>query len=207
MLWHVLLPLKFLIFEEYFMLLRFLLITFFCLMTSIAAADSVDIGLSDNSFQIGYEHPINLDDYGSSMVNGRFLYDGDDETKLGSLGLDFVGKPGNVSGLDLGVGTKLYVGSTDPDTDFINLAVGLRSSYIFPQLQGLGIAGYFYYAPEVFSFQDSEGLLEGGVRLTYAVLPKATLYIGYQNISLDVENRSSSRTIDDSIRIGFVAHF
>ncbi len=189
------------------MLLRFLLITFFCLMTSMAAADSVDIGLSDNSFQIGYEHPINFDDYGSSVVNGRFLYDGDKETKLGTLGLDFIGKPGNISGLDLGVGAKLYVGTTDPDTDFINLAVGLRGSYIFPQLQGVGIAGHLYYAPEVFSFQDSEGLLDSGVRLTYAVLPKAPLYIGYQYIDLDVEHRSSSRTIDDSVRIGFVAHF
>ena len=149
------------------MLLRFLLITFFCLVTSMAAADSVDIGLSDNSFQIGYEHSINRDDYGSSMVNGRFLYDGDDETTLGSIGLDFVGKPGNVSGLDLGVGTKLYVGTTDPDTDFINLAVGLRGSYIFPQLQGLGVSGYFYYAPEVFSFQDSEG----PVSYTHLTLP------------------------------------
>lgn len=189
------------------MLLRFLLIILFCLVTSMAAADSVDIGLSDKSFQIGYEHSINRDDYGSSVVNGRFLYDGDKETTLGSLGLDFVGKPGNVSGLDLGVGTKLYAGSTDHDTDFINLAVGLRGSYIFPQLQGLGIAGYFYYAPEVFSFWDSEGLLESGVRLTYAVLPKATVYIGYQNINLDIEDRSSSRTIDEAVRIGFVAHF
>jgi len=189
------------------MLLRFLLVTAFCLVTSMAAADSVDIGLSDNSFQIGYEHSINFDDYGSSVVNGRFLYDGGKETKLGTLGLDFVGKPGNISGLDLGIGPKFYVGSTDHNTDFINLALGLRGSYIFPQLQGLGIAGHLYCAPEVFSFQDSEGLLESGVRLTYAVLPKATLYIGYQYISLKVEHRSSNRTIDNSVRIGFIAHF
>lgn len=186
---------------------RILVIMIFCLTATIAAADSVDIGFNDNSFQLGYEHPMNQDDYGTVMINGRFFYNGDEETTLGSFGLDFVGQPGNVSGLNLGVGTKFYVGKTDSDADFINLAVGLRGSYVIPQLQGLGVAGHFYYAPEVFSFQDSEGLMESDVRLTYAMLPKVTIFIGYQNISLDVEDRNSSRTIDDSVRIGFIGSF
>ena len=186
---------------------RILLITIFCLLATIAAADSVDIGFDDNSFQLGYEHPMNQDDYGKVMINGRFLYNGDEETTLGSLGLDFVGQPGNISGLNLGVGTKFYVGKTDSDADFINLAIGLGGSYVIPQLQGLGVSGHFYYAPEVFSFQDSERLIESEVRLTYAVLPKATIYIGYQNIGLDIEHRNGSRTIDDSVRIGFIGSF
>ena len=189
------------------MIKRILLVMVFCLTATIAVAGSVDIGFSNNSFQLGYEHPINQDDYGVVMANGRFLYNGDEETKLGSFGLDFIGKPGNISGLDLGVGTKLYVGKTDSDADFINLAIGLGGSYVIPQLQGLGVSGHFYYAPEVFSFQDSERLIESEVRLTYAVLPKATIYIGYQNIGLDIENRNGSRTIDDSVRIGFVGSF
>ena len=189
------------------MIKRILLMMVFCLPATIVAAGSVDIGFSNNSFQLGYEHPINQDDYGVVVANGRFLYNGDEETKFGSFGLDFVGKPGNISGLDLGVGTKFYVGNTDPDADFINLAVGLRGSYVIPQLQGLGVAGHFYYAPEVFSFQDSEGLMESDVRLTYAMLPKVTIFIGYQNIRLDIEHRNSSRTIDDSVRVGFVGSF
>lgn len=189
------------------MFLRILLIMFFCLMTTIAAADSVDIGFNDESFQLGYEHSLTHDDYGTVVANGRFLYNGDEETRLGSLGLDFIGNPGNVSGLGLGVGTKFYAGSTDSDTDFVNLAIGLRGSYILPQLQGLGVAGHLYYAPKVFSFQDSERLLESEVRLTYAVLPKAKLYVGYQNIRLDIESRNDSRTIDNSVRIGFVGSF
>lgn len=189
------------------MSLRILLITFFCLITTIAAADSVDIGFNDESFQLGYEHPLTPDNYGTAVANGRFLYNGDEETTLGSFGLDFIGNPGNVPGLGLGVGTKFYAGSTDPDTDFVNIAIGLRGSYILPQLQGLGFAGHLYYAPKVFSFQDSERLLETEVRLTYAVLPKVKLYVGFQNISLDIDHRDDSRTIDNSVRIGFVGSF
>ncbi|MFK5925189.1 MAG: YfaZ family outer membrane protein [Desulfuromusa sp.] len=189
------------------MFLRVLLTTFFCLTATVATADSIDIGFNDESFQLVYEHPLNDDAYGTAIANGRFLYNGDKETSLGSFGVDFVGKPGNIPGLDLGVGPKFYVGSTNPDTDFINLAIGLRGSYILPQLQGLGIAAHLYYAPKVFSFRDSERLLESEVRLTYAVLPKVRLYVSYQNINLDIDHWDNSRRIDDSIRIGFVGSF
>jgi len=183
-----------------------LLVTVFSLLATIAAAGSVDIGLSNKSFQLGYEQSINQDDYGTVMANGRFLYNDDKDLTLGSIGVDFVGDPGNVPGLSLGVGGKLYLGGADSGIDFTNLAVGLRSSYILPQLQGVGVSGHIYYAPEVFSFQDSEHLVESGVRLTYAILPKATLYIGYQYINLGVEHRKN-RTVDDSIRIGFIGSF
>jgi len=189
------------------MFLRILLATIFCLTASIASADSVSVGFNDDSFQLGYEHPVNNDAYGTAMLNGRFLYNGDEETRLGSLGLDFTGKPGNISGLDLGVGTKIYAGSTDPDIDFINLAIGLRGSYILPQLKGLGVAGRLYYAPKVFSFRDSERLFEAEVRLTYAVLPKVKLYVSYQNIGLDIDSQNDNHTVNDSVRIGFVGFF
>ena len=183
-----------------------LLTTIFCLLATIATAGSVNIGLSNKSFQIGYEQSIRQDDYGVVLANGRLLYNDSKNTKLGSLGLDFVGSPGNIPGLSLGVGSRFYLGSTDPSTDFTNLAVGLQSSYILPQLQGLGVSGHIYYAPEVFSFQDSDQLVESGIRLTYAILPKATIYIGYQHINLGVKHRKN-KTADDSIRIGFIGSF
>ncbi len=190
------------------MALRFLLLCVFVISTAAtASADTVDIGFNDESFQLVYEKGLSQDDYGTTLFNGRFLYNGDEETKLGSLGLDFVGRPGNIAGLGLGAGAKVYVGKTDPDIDFINLGIGLLGDYVFPQLQGLGISARLTYAPKVFSFRDSERLLESEVRLTYAVLPKVRLYLGYQHIRLDVEDRRGHSTIDDSIRIGFVGSF
>lgn len=189
------------------MLKHVLLILIFSLLATIAVAGSVDVGLSDKSFQIGYDQAITQDEYGTVMANGRVLYHDDKNTKLGSFGIDFVGSPGNVPGLSLGVGSKFYLGSSQHSTDFTNLAVGLHGGYLFPRLQGLGVSGHLYYAPKVFSFQDSERLLETGVRLTYAILPKAKIYIGYQNIDLGVEHRSSNQTIDNSVRIGFIGSF
>ena len=187
---------------------RILLICLVLVSTAaVASADSVDIGFNDESFQFIYEKGLSQDDYGTSLFNGRFLYNGDEETKLGSIGLDFVGQPGNISGLGLGAGAKVYAGNSDPDIDFVNLGIGLRADYTVPQLQGVGLSGRLNYAPKVFSFRDSERLVESRVRVTYAMLPKVKLYLGYQHIRLDVEDRSGHSTIDDSVRIGFIGSF
>lgn len=189
------------------MFLRLCILFSLVLSVTCAHADTLDIGLNDDSFELAYEHPVSSDNYGMSLINGRFLYNDDDETKLGSLGFDFVGEPGNLAGFRAGAGARLYLGKTDSQIDFINLALGLRAEYTIPQLQGLGVAGQIHYAPQILSFRDSERLLESEVRLTYAILPKLTLYVKYQNIRLDIEDRSGHSTVDDGIRIGFIGSF
>ncbi len=188
-------------------MLRFMLVLMSVLLATNVYAASVDIGFNDNSFQLVYETPISDDEYGTSLLNGRFLYNGDEDTKLGSVGFDFVGEPGNISGLKVGAGVKGYAGRTDHDVDFANLGLGLRIDYTLGQLRGLGFSGRLNYAPKVFSFIDSDRLFETEARITYAVMPKVKLYIGYQNVRLDVDGRSGSMTVDDSIRIGFVGTF
>ncbi|MCK4501721.1 MAG: hypothetical protein KAU22_01715 [Desulfuromonadales bacterium] len=189
------------------MFLRIFLLLLLSLTATIAAADSVDIGFNDESFEFAYEHQLSRDTYGMAMVNGRFLYNDDEETRLVSVGLDFIGQPSSISSLNLGVGTRLYAGKSEDDTDFVNLSLGLSGSYLFPGLQGLGVDAHLNYAPQVFSFRDSKRLFDVGVRLTYTMLTNVKLYVGYQNIRLDVERGDDEQTIDNSFRIGFVGYF
>ena len=187
-------------------MLKYILPTIFlCLFTTYATAGSLDLGFNDDSFKVGYEHTINQDNYGSVVVGGTFLYN--EDSILGNAGLDFVGNPGNLTGLNLGIGTKIYAGNTDSDFDFINLAIGVRGDYTFPQLQGIGMAAHIYYAPKVFSWQDAERLLDTEARITYAIVPKAKLFIAYQFINLGIEDTNNDYRIDESIRIGFTASF
>jgi hypothetical protein len=177
------------------------------LISTPVIAGSFDIGLNDDSFQIGFEQALSNDNYGNSFGNARFLYNGDEDTRMGSIGFDFVGRPGNLPGISVGAGPKLYLGKTDHNVDFINLGVGLRTDYTLPQLQGLGVSAGLYYAPKVFSGQDSNKLMDFQVRLTYAIIPKVKLFLGYQNIQLDVDGSHGTWTIDDGIRAGFVGTF
>ena len=181
-----------------------LLITTLSAGTACAAA--IDLGFNDNSFQLEYEQPLRSDNYGTSLGSARFLYNDDEETVLGSVGFDFVGEPGNVPGLDLGVGAEIYGGETDDNQDFINLGITGRFAYAPPRLGGFGISGRLAYAPEIFSFLDAERLLEADLRLTYAVLPKVRVYLGYQNIRMDFED-TSTWTIDEAVRVGFIGYF
>lgn len=185
------------------MTIRTFLAVLLCLITTLANADSVDIGFNNESFHLGYERPVAQDEFGVVFGTAGFLYNDDEKTKVGRIGADFVGSPGQYPGTQLGMGLRLYAGSTAKNTDFINLALGLRASYAPPQLGGFGVTAAAYHAPEVFSFRDADNLTQTEIALTYAMIPKVRLKLGYYNLRLKEDTRKNNRTIDEGLRIGF----
>lgn len=187
-----------------------LLVLAFCLALAPAAmASSVFINFNDESAQAGGDLTMSQDDYGSAFLNGRFLYNDDREVTLGSAGLKFVGDPGNVPGLELGVGAQVYVGEAGEgqDWDFGAVGVGALVGYAPPVLGGIGFEGRLYYAPKIFSFLDSEGLTETAFNVGYAITPRIRILAEYQNIRAKVEDVSGRHRVDEEIRIGFAAKF
>jgi hypothetical protein len=186
---------------------KYLLFSFLmCLHALPAWSSSFDLGFNDTSAQAQLAIPLRSDDYGAIQFEGRALYNDQEETRLGSAGLTFVGEPGNVPGLSLGVGGLLYGGRTDDRQDLVALGVGGGLNFVPPALGGIGLAGKIYYAPRIFTGLDAERLLETGVRLSYAVTPKVRVLAEYQNIRSDFDDRGNW-TIDDEIRVGFQASF
>lgn len=177
-----------------------------CLLAAPAGATSVDLDINDFSVQLQFVQPLSADDYGTAQAEGRLLYNDHEETRLASAGMLFVGEPGNVPGLDLGVGGQLYGGRTDERQELLALGLGGRLTYAPPVLGGVGVGGKLYYAPQILSTLDAERLLETGVRLSYAATPKVRLYAEYQNLRSDFEERGN-RTIDEGVRVGFEASF
>lgn len=177
-----------------------------CLFAVPAGAASVDLGINDVSVQLQFAQPLRADDYGTVQAEGRLLYNDHEETRLASAGLLFVGEPGNVPGLDLGVGGLLYGGRTDERQDLLALALGGRLTYAPPVLGGVGVGGKLFYAPQILSALDADRLLETGVRLSYAATPKVRLYAEYQNLRSDYEERGNW-SIDEGVRIGFAGSF
>lgn len=177
------------------------------LLTSVSAqATSFELGLNDSSAQLRLAQMLRGDELGQTLLQLRALYSDKEETKLGSLGLEFAGEPGNVLGFEVGVGADAYLGKTHRGRDFFNLALSLRANYAPPFLGGLGFGGRLAYAPEVLSFIESEGLFESAAQVSYAVTPKARVFIEYQNIRTEFERRGNW-TIDDAIRLGFQTRF
>ena len=178
----------------------------FALTTSAAYADSLSLDFNDYSAQLGYSHVINQDNYGTSLLNMRGLYNDDKDTKLGSIGFEFSGEPGNIPGLRFGIGGDIYGGHTDISQDLLALGVCGQVGYAPPTLGGLGFDGRICYAPKIFSLLDLERLLETYVGVNFAITPKIQVYAGYQNIKADFEHQRTTR-IDEAVRVGFAAKF
>lgn len=186
---------------------RELLGCLFCLLVAAPAQATIfELGLNDTSAQVRLTQPLRSDELGQTLLQARGLYSDKEETKLGSLGLEFAGEPGNVPGFEVGVGATAYLGKAHRGRDFFNLALGLRADYAPPSLAGLGFTGRLAYAPEVLSFIESEGLLETSGQVSFAVTPKARVFVEYQNLRNEFERRGNW-TIDDAIRLGFQARF
>jgi hypothetical protein len=185
-------------------LLFALLITLFAVS---AQATSLEVGFSDERAQFALTVPIVEDNYGTAKFYGRFLYNDDEPTTLGSGGFEFSGTPGNVPGLELGVGAQLFVGATHHDQDILAAGIGIRPSYAPPALGGLGFSAKLYYAPKIFSTLDVERLVEAGGRVFYAITPKIRIFAEYQNIRADFDGPRNGWTIDEGLMGGFSARF
>ena len=114
---------------------------------------------------------------------------------------------GNVKGLHFGVGAKAYAGSIDgPDNVQLDvnggaIAIGGRIRYVFPGNAPLAVLGEAFYAPEVTSISDFDGLLEYRVALELEVTPSARAYVGYRMLEVEF-NRNADYEVDDEAHIG-----
>ncbi len=176
-----------------------------------AAASSLDLNFNDYSAQAEFASEIAADQYGRSQWRGRLLYNDKRDTVLGSVGVDFLGSPGNIPGLELGIGAKVNGGKTASGRarqDLLTLAIGGQGIFAPPFWGGFGIAGSLFYSPQIFSLLDAERLLEWDVRLNYAVSPRIGVYAGYQRTRADFDRPTpAKRTIDEGLRLGFRAYF
>ncbi len=86
------------------------------------------------------------------------------------------------------------------------MAVGGQVNLAPPFWGGFGIYTRLFYSPKIFSFLDAERMLEWDARLGYAITPRVRVYAGYQHIRADFEDRGK-RTIDEGVRVGFLAQF
>lgn len=183
-------------------------VVMFCLCAASAGAASVDLSLNDDSVQVQAFLPITQDAYGTTQVGIRGLYNDDYDTKLVSGEVDFIGKPGDIPGLTAGVGLIAWGGEAGSDGEFDLVSVGLGAKVGFapPQLMGIGIDGKFFYGPKILTGGDADRVFESGLRLSYAFIPKARLFVEYQKIHVDIDGGGDG-DIDDDLRIGFEAKF
>jgi hypothetical protein len=184
-----------------------LVLTFLVLVPGSVLATTMALDFNDDSAEVRADFVINRDDYSTALLGGRFLYNDDEESEMISIELKFLGDPGSVPGLEVGAGFIGYIGESYDVYDFSNVGVGLMADYSPGTLQGLGFSGRLVYSPEIFSWQDSDGLFEYNLRVNYAITPKVKVYVGYQSIESEIDGSSNDVDIDDDVRVGLRVQF
>lgn len=171
-----------------------------CLMTgSQVLADSLDLNLNDDSMRMTYEADMGK---GAALDAGYYYNDriNDNDADLMHVGLHVTGDNWSQSGVfNIKVGGRLIYSSVDP---FDVMALGLGGEVRFSPVHRLGLGASAYYAPRIASFLDAERYSEYGVKLDYQLLTQAFIYVGYRQISVEVEDISTKYELDDSGHLG-----
>ena len=177
---------------------------FFVLFYSVSAhAQSISVDINEESVQVLFKSVFSEESFGDTEFNARFLYTSDDIVY--SLGADILGELGGMSGLEVGVGGKLNGANAD-DNDVLFIGFGALFRYAPFELDGLFFSGLLYYAPRVVSFFDAERSLEADLKIAYELVPRGTVYIGYRNLWIDLEETEKVR-IEEGMFVGLEYRF
>ena len=186
------------------------LILFVCCLLVVpfsAQATKLALDFNNESAEFRLDVPLTSDEYGRSVLGGRYLYNEDENTDMGTVEFKFFGDPGAIPGLEVGAGFIGYIGETQDFFDFNNIGVGLMADYSPGRLQGLGFSARVVYSPDIFSWQDSDGLFEFNTRVSYAITPRVKVYAGYQRIELEIDGLNQDIDVDDDARVGLQVQF
>ena len=73
--------------------------------------------------------------------------------------------------------------------------------YVFPGSTPFAILGEAFFAPEVTSISDFDGLLEYRLALELEVTPSARAYVGYRTLEVTFD-RDIDYEVDDAAHVG-----
>jgi len=179
---------------------------------STASASAIDFRLGSKTAEIIYKTEDASFGYGGADIGlGAFLNESDDLLLSGSI-LVSGSNEGDVKGLHLGVGAKVYAGVLDFPSPIDNqsgaaLAIGAQIRYVFPGKAPFAILLEGFGAPNVTSASDFKGVREIRLAIELEVTPSARAYIGYRTLEVELNNglgnvNRNDHELDDRGHIG-----
>ena len=189
------------------MLRKVLLLTISLIPSTAVFAGAIDFRVGRDVAEISYLTQASSFGYGGADIGYGALINNDNDVLASASVLVSGSNAGDVKALHLGVGAKAYAGALEgPGASSLNvdggaIAIGLRVRYVFPGNAPFAVLGEAFYAPEVTSISDFDGLQEYRFALEMEVTPSARAYIGYRNLEVD-NSKVPDYKVDDEAHIG-----
>jgi hypothetical protein len=189
------------------MLRKALIITTLLLPVSNAISGALDFRVGKDAAELTFFTQTSSFGYGGADIGfGALVNEHNDVMANGSI-LVTGSSTGDVKGLHFGVGAKAYVGSLEGpssvsiDVDGGAIAIGGQLRYVFPGSTPFAVLGEAFFAPEVTSISEFDGLLEYRVALELEVTPSARAYVGYRVMEVTYDSNVDYE-VDDAAHIG-----
>lgn len=150
----------------------------------VNAGGSLDLGINNTSAALD----VDATRVGSVLhVSAGGMYNVHAPDLL-SAGLQVIDQRLQVDGLFIGVGLKSFAYFSEA-IDSGAVGLGGFTRYNPGYLQGLGLYGHAYYAPEVLSVGDTKALYDTAIRVEYSLIPNAKVFFGYRYVAAQLEKK------------------
>ncbi len=178
---------------------------------TLAHAGAIDFRVGSSVAELTYLSQVASFGYGGADIGFGLLANNDNDF-VGSASMLVSGNSaGDVKALHFGVGVKAYAGNLDNASNTIDnqtgdisggaLAIGGKIRYVFPGSTPLAVLGEIFYAADITSLSDFNGVNEFRAAVEYEVTPSARAYVGYRRLQIDFNN-AADYDIDNSAHIG-----
>jgi len=176
-------------------------------VTSLAMADTLDIGLSNTTAQFKYGVASGL--AGKSEVYGEFMFN-DKHSGIGGVGLLVANDEMQVPGLTIGIGAKALAASikdTPGRTNASAIALGAQVRYELPSERRVAFAGEGYFAPKIITFGDADRYQQYGARAEFSISPQLQVYAGYRKTWFSVKGSGADSVLINGPHVGVQLSF
>ena len=181
------------------------LIAIFGFAPSFTHAGWFDINISGSSATAELGAHFGNDPQGRFGLGVRGLYNNDRDTTLGTVIARWDAESDAVPGLSFLIGVEAMAGTED-ELDVGAAAVAIESDFGPPKWKGAYVGAGLAYAPDIFTWSDTETAYWWSVRAGYRINPKARIYLEYEQLRVDFVD-IGRRTLDDGIKGGFGVRF
>ena len=172
-----------------------------------AQAEQLDINLSDEVLRGTFEAPLPSQRLAGVYELGALLGEsGGVQFEQAHVGLLVTGDAGaREATVKAGLGGRLFLLESDvPDGG--GLALGGMIDARVPSFNRIGVVAYAYGAPSASTFGDLEAWYEYAVSLDYQVLRGASIYVGWRQLKVDIEDFGNA-TVDTGFHGGLRLSF
>lgn len=174
------------------------------LLCANATASELDLSFNSDAVRFLYVH-----DFVDSDLKGDlgFAHNSDKGTVItGSLYVTGLASDGD-NPLQAGIGGRTgYVDGEESKQTGLPVAVGGFLQYTFPAMNRLALRADAWIAPDILTLGDLDKYQDYSIRLQYAVLRQADVYVGARYLSTEFSNDSKA-LIDNGVHAGLNFRF